>query len=831
MMEQSRDTLIIRITKIPGRLGMSAFYNYNSAGSVPYNEIPAPEKDISAYCEKISDILSDIAKVERPTQGSSLPALREAGRHLFEIIFTADIKERIRKAGADYLIFSIDADIMGVPWELLHDGREFLCLRFAMSRNVGHHEFTGVEYREVKKTLKALILAPASPYLGMTYNEGIDVINELYAAHGRIETSLQIMEVELGFVQTNIKSRDMVHYVGHVDYDLQEPSRSGWVFNDGILSVEKIRALAGTPPFPSFIFSDAYQSGSPDEWPVKKACMKEAYGPASVFLSSGVRHYIETFWKIPDEARLLFVKEFYNLVLTGERIGDAVRLARSRLIDKYSASPLFWAAYTFYGDPAMTIFEERAVTPPAAHGPERRRSAFFGRRSSDKIKAALIIAAICVTALAANRLFNLAYSINKKDKTAEEIGAGLKYLASLKQEREDAAYGFAEDPGAFKYEAASAVLDWVKFAVNIHQALRGAWTIDQIAPSRRARTSILNRTESAVLYDDIFSLDRKIYLNALIGFNIAKSPRIKDPKARKYFTKAKIKFAGGEYAAALKYAQKAFDLAWMMDDRRDESAALGLCYAVHAELKQVREALACMLQDKAIAVKSGDAAWEANARFNLGLVYCLRQKAGAPGGIGVKELEQALKIYRALNDTGGIVRSRLMLGYAYAQEKEYAKALASVDDGLKASVKAGNTPGQGLSYKAFGDIYTAKKKYAAARVYYGEALIMNKTAGTKENSLAYLDTLYRMAFLGLASREYEKAADFYRRIVGYTKEAKDTKLKDRYKNIFNCLDILIVQKDGIFRRAIRRVYLEMAVCYLKAHDYRIADYCLDRALE
>lgn len=830
MIEQSRDTLIVRIAKIPGRLGMSAFYNYNSAGSVPYNETACPEKDISALCEKISDILSDIGKTQ-DTQRSSLMALREAGRSLFEIIFTADIKERIRKAGADYLIFSIDSGLMGVPWELLHDGREFLCLRFAMSRNIGHHEFTGVEYREVKRTLKALVLAPASPRMGMTYNEGIDVINELYAAHGRIETSLQIMEVELAFVNANIKGRDMVHYVGHVDYDLQEPSRSGWVFNDGILSAEKIRALAVTGPFPAFVFSDAYQPGSPDKWPVKRSCMQEAQVPASAFLSAGVKHYIGTFWNIPDEARLLFVKEFYGLVLAGERIGDAMRLARSRLIDKYSASPLFWASYTLYGDPAMTVFEESAIRPPAVRSPERRRAAPFGRRSSDKIKAALLMLAVFVSTLAVNRLFTLASVLNENDKTVREIGAGLKYLASLKQEKEDAAHGFTEGPGTFRYGAKTAGFDWTKLVVNIHRALRGEWAIGQIAPSGRARPSALTRTESAVLYRDIFSFDRKVYLDALIGYNAAKPSVIKDDKTRKYFTKAKIRSARGEYATALKSAQKAFDSAWMMDDRRDESAALALCFALHAELKQGREALACVLQNRTIAEKSGDAAWEADAHFKAGLGYLLRQNYGATGKKDIKELEQALKIYRSMNDNAGIVRSYLMLGYAYASGKEYDKALARIDDGLKAAAKAGDAASQGLLYKAFGDIHSDKMKYAAARVYYGEALIMTKTARTKEGALAYLDTLYRLAFLDLASSNHERCADFYQRIAGYTKEAKDTKLKDRYKNIFNCLNTLIGQKEGISRRAIRLVYLEMAACYLKARDYRMADHCLDRALE
>src|SRR3990167_1129834 len=98
MMEPNRDALIIRIAKTLDRLGMSAFYNSKSADFLPYSEVAASEKDISASWGQIADILSKGPPGADPRGAALLAALTAAGRQLFEIIFTQEIKSCIRKA-------------------------------------------------------------------------------------------------------------------------------------------------------------------------------------------------------------------------------------------------------------------------------------------------------------------------------------------------------------------------------------------------------------------------------------------------------------------------------------------------------------------------------------------------------------------------------------------------------------------------------------------------------------------------------------------------------------------------------------------------------------
>ena len=62
--------------------------------------------------------------------------LREIGQVLRDDLFTHDVKKRIKETQADHLILNLDDQLVHVPWELLHDGQQFLCQRFSMGRLV-----------------------------------------------------------------------------------------------------------------------------------------------------------------------------------------------------------------------------------------------------------------------------------------------------------------------------------------------------------------------------------------------------------------------------------------------------------------------------------------------------------------------------------------------------------------------------------------------------------------------------------------------------------------------------------------------------------------------
>ena len=75
---------------------------------------------------------------------------------------------------------------------------------------------------------------------------------------------------------------------------------------------------------------------------------------ADEFFHCGVADYIGTAWEVPSEPAKIFAKRFYEELLSGKPIGEAVRLARKSLYDLKDTT-CTWGAYQHYGDPTRTL--------------------------------------------------------------------------------------------------------------------------------------------------------------------------------------------------------------------------------------------------------------------------------------------------------------------------------------------------------------------------------------------------------------------------------------------------------------------------------------------
>ena len=108
---------------------------------------------------------------------------------------------------------------------------------------------------------------------------------------------------------------------------------------------------------PALIFSNACQSARTEEWDIKEHFQDEIFGLANAFILSGVKHYVGTFWEIPDEPGSRFALEFYKALLSGMTIGRAVRESRLALIRQYGEETIVWGSYILYGDPTFKYMD------------------------------------------------------------------------------------------------------------------------------------------------------------------------------------------------------------------------------------------------------------------------------------------------------------------------------------------------------------------------------------------------------------------------------------------------------------------------------------------
>lgn len=343
-------TIIIEIYKDMAQWKMNAFYKGESMGHRQYSVRKVSEDTAWELSSDIFNILSR-TDIRGKVTANSLEELRKSAQLLYDQIFSSPIKDEIQKTDATHLIFYIDEQLIHIPWELLHDGTNYLCLRFAIGRVVlTARRIHSEASRDIQLKLKMLALCDPTGDLKKAYEEGLVVRNELDRAKDRIHLDLRTTDVDLKYTMKNLREYDVLHFAGHAKYDQQDPSKSGLILKDGTLTAEKITTLSGAS-MPTLVFANACSSGETEPWRIEPMQENRIYGLANTFLLAGVKHYIGTFWKVQDRLCMDFAKAFYRNIRKNKSIGEALQLARLQSIEKYGQTALIWASYMLYGDP------------------------------------------------------------------------------------------------------------------------------------------------------------------------------------------------------------------------------------------------------------------------------------------------------------------------------------------------------------------------------------------------------------------------------------------------------------------------------------------------
>jgi CHAT domain-containing protein len=324
------------------------------------------DRDVSfAKVDRLCDeILSVLNRANRrgDMADSLIYDLKKAGQDLFDELLTPKAKRLIRSTSLKTLSLHIDDQLVHIPWELLFDGGQFLCRRFSVGRTVSTKEhIPGCRDRTVGESMKMLIVADPGENLTAAYREGIKVRDKLIGLEGRIKVNLVSSMVDKKYIRRNIRDYDILHYSGHADYHRDDPSRSGWRMADGIWNVKDIRSIAGETTFPFLIFANACHSGRSSGRHIDSGYEKEIFDLANSFLHCGVTHYIGTFSEVLDSPSSTFAVEFYKAISRDASVGEAVRIARERIVEHFGEKNIIWASYMLYGDPSYRIAHEKSV--------------------------------------------------------------------------------------------------------------------------------------------------------------------------------------------------------------------------------------------------------------------------------------------------------------------------------------------------------------------------------------------------------------------------------------------------------------------------------------
>ncbi|MGZ4864557.1 MAG: CHAT domain-containing protein [Halobacteriota archaeon] len=295
-------------------------------------------------------------------QEAMLRHVEMIGRQLLQLIIPQYAQLDLRASGL-FLEFGMDEALLTYPWELMHDGTNFMCLKHSVGRFVnGSMPIPGRQTPQSRMgssldKLSMLLISVPNPQ-----PQNNRVFDPLPGAEAETEAICDVLsgrdDVELELLRdrdatyNNVwsalcKPHHIIHYNGHAFFDENKPYLSGLVLNDGLMQTGAINSYFTQSP-PILCFINACETAKSAGW--KKRY--DIFDLARAFLDTGA-YLLGSRWEINDAAATEFAKQFYkSLLVDGASLGKATLDARQRCRDN-SPDKFAWASYVLYGDPRV----------------------------------------------------------------------------------------------------------------------------------------------------------------------------------------------------------------------------------------------------------------------------------------------------------------------------------------------------------------------------------------------------------------------------------------------------------------------------------------------
>jgi CHAT domain-containing protein len=300
----------------------------------------------------------------------SIEDMELVGRQLLELVMPMDVQAELRVEN-QFLELGIDEALLEFPWELMHDGDEFMCLKHLMGRfvNVTRPSIPPRERQEAARseTLSVLLISVPRP---QPRSNGT-VYEPLPAAEAEAKAIVETL-APLGdaVTITLLRGRDatwdntfkaikagpyhIVHFNGHAYFNSERPQASSLVLFDRDLATGPIMSFFGRRP-PLFFVMNACETAAIQSAGATWKDRYDIFGLARAFLETGA-YLVGTRWKVGDEAAAAFATAFYSSFVSDlKSLGRAIRDGR---LASRKASPdddLSWASYLLYGDPRVRL--------------------------------------------------------------------------------------------------------------------------------------------------------------------------------------------------------------------------------------------------------------------------------------------------------------------------------------------------------------------------------------------------------------------------------------------------------------------------------------------
>ncbi len=236
-----------------------------------------------------------------------------------------------------------------IPWELLHDGDNFLGIKHLLGRIIVGCEGSRPSNPRNRTAPSCLLISNPSGDLPKAEEESRVLMAFLrdngikcnYLSHYQVSVSDILMEL-------NSSKYDFIHYNGHIAKDPETREYSFILADNEYFSLNSVSVLEGFGN--PFVFVNGCGG---------KVNAFHTYGGQYVnegvvipFIYAGARAVIGSSWKVSDEGARVFAEKVYQYIFSGDMAGEAMAKARAEVFRENPDDPT-WASFILYGNPCL----------------------------------------------------------------------------------------------------------------------------------------------------------------------------------------------------------------------------------------------------------------------------------------------------------------------------------------------------------------------------------------------------------------------------------------------------------------------------------------------
>lgn len=327
-----------------------------------------------------SDLTELLGEIQQSTFNfKALQSPDGFGSRLARMLLPDSIRHVLEAVGEGHPIVVIHDELASkVPWETisLRDGEWFPAQSAGLSRKYAAENLSvakWLESRRLEQIMTVLLVVNPTLDLPGAQAEG-DRVAEMLNAQGNVElTRLDGSDATWNRLHAELKSGkyDVLHYAGHAFFEPADRSRSGLICHGGrVLSGADLSGIGGLP---ALAFFNACEAGrvrgqsqmTAEEFGTAASLLRDKalestaqqrdnlpdrveknVSLAEALLRGGIANYVGTYWPVGDAPAKTFAETFYQHVLNGSTIFEAVNEGRKAV---YQLESVDWADYIHYG--------------------------------------------------------------------------------------------------------------------------------------------------------------------------------------------------------------------------------------------------------------------------------------------------------------------------------------------------------------------------------------------------------------------------------------------------------------------------------------------------